>query len=148
MLTHAAHAFTQICMCRMHTNAHTCNRKARRCRALSRMQLASSNFIQRTQQHRSMRSRRRGVRFQRRSGVGDTTLSSRTPTHWTKRTRHAHNARPRVAACIASGMRAAPRLALQCLPTVCTLAVLMGRTSKRSRDGAPCCQRACKQDQG
>mmetsp|Transcript_84340 Transcript_84340/g.136728 ORF Transcript_84340/g.136728 Transcript_84340/m.136728 type:complete len:109 (-) Transcript_84340:166-492(-) len=42
----------------------------------------AAGFIQRTQQHRSMRSRRRGVRFQRCSGVGDTTLSSRTPTHW------------------------------------------------------------------
>jgi len=44
------------------------------------------------------------------SGAGGNTLNSRTQTRRTKRRRHAHNARPRFAACNLSSMSADPRL--------------------------------------
>jgi len=52
------------------------------------------------------------------------------------------------AACNASIMRANPRLTLPFPCTARAPVVWMRRTCKRSRDGAPCCQCACQQDQG
>ena len=69
-------------------------------------------------------------------------------THRTKRTKHALNARHRAAACSASIMRGSPRITPNFPCTARAPAVWMGRTCKRSRDGALCCQCACKQYQG
>jgi len=64
-------------------------------------------------------------------------------------TRHALNARHlRDTACNAGSMRANPCLTPPFPCTACAVAVWMGRTCERSRDGAWCCQGARKQDQG
>jgi len=54
------------------------------------------------------------------------TLNSRTQTRRTKRTRHAHNARPRFAACNSSSMPADLRLPHRCPPTPCDPEVSTG----------------------
>jgi len=105
-------------------------------------------MLQWMQRHRGVRSQRRDRRCRRRSSAGGNTPSSITQTHRTRKTRHALNARHRVAACNASSMRANPHLTPPFPCTTRAPAVWMGRTCKRSRDGAPCCQGACKQDQG
>jgi len=101
-------------------------------------------MLQRMQRHWGVRSQRRGTRCRRRRGARGNTLSSITQTHRTKKTRHALNARHRIAACNAGSMRATPPFPC----TACAAAVWMGRTCERSRDGAWCYQGARKQDQG
>ena len=71
---------------------------------------AAGCMLQRIQRHWSVRSRDRGMRFRRRSGAGGNLLYSRTQTHRTTRTRHAHNARPHLAVCNATSMRTNPHL--------------------------------------
>ena len=93
-----------------------------------------------------MCSQRRGRRCRRRSGAVGNTLAVITQTYQITRTGHTLNARHRNAACNASIMPANPRLTYHFPCTTHAPAVWMGRTCKQSRDGAPCCQYACKQD--
>jgi len=95
----------------------------------------AGRMLQQMQRHRGVRSQRRGRRCRRRCGAGGNTLSSITQTHRTKKTRHALNARHRIAACNAGSMRANPCLTPPFPCTVCAAAVWMGRTCERSRDG-------------
>jgi len=74
--------------------------------------------------------------------------SSTTQTPRTKKTRYALNARQRVTACNANSMWTNPSLTPPFLCTARGPVMWMGRTCKRSRDGAPCCQGTCKQDRG
>ena len=67
------------------------------------------------------------------SAVIDNTLTVITQTHQTKRTKHALNARHRVAASNAGIMRASPRLTPHVLYTARAPTVWMGRTCKRSQ---------------
>jgi len=121
------------------------NMPTKRAHAQSTLTHAASCMLQRMQQDQGVRSQRRCRR-----SVGNT-LTAITQTHQTKRTQHALNARHRITACNASIMRANPRLTPHFPHFPCTArapAVWMGRTCKQSRDGARCCQCACKQDQG
>jgi len=90
-------------------------------------------MLQQMQRHQGVRSQRRGRRCRRRSGAVDNTLTAITQTHQTKRTKHALNARHRVAASNAGIMRASPRLTPHVLYTARAPTVWMGRTCKRSQ---------------
>jgi len=85
------------------------------------------------QRSQGMRSQRRGRRCRRRSGAVDNTLTVITQTHQTKMTKHALNARHRVAASNAGIMRDSPRLTPHVLYTARAPTVWMGRTCKRSQ---------------
>jgi len=77
----------------------------------------SNACIQHIHWHWAWRSLRSGMRYWHRSGARGNTLTSTTETHQTKKTRHVHNARPRVPVCNANSMRTKPRFTPQCPPT-------------------------------
>ena len=128
-------------------NLHACtNKPTKRAQAQETLTHAAGWMLHRMQWHWVVRSQRRGRRYRRRRCAGGNTLSSITQTHRTKKTRHALNARHRIAACNAGSMRVNPCPTPPFPCTACATAVWMRRTCERSRDGARCCQGACKQD--